>query len=117
MGDNTKSNISIDDLDNKDKTIAQIRQESIEEDQKIELTKSNEKIAGYSPTKAKEYAHKWADSYNSAYNKYSKDCTNFVSQCLEAGGLAEKNLHQYLLGQWKQLAIGIVINLRYQHLG
>lgn len=90
MGDNTKSNISIDDLDNKDKTIAQIRQESIEEDQKIELTKSNEKIAGYSPTKAKEYAHKWADSYNSAYNKYSKDCTNFVSQCLEAGGLAEK---------------------------
>lgn len=90
MGDNTKSNISIDDLDNKDKTISQIRQESIKEDQKMESSKSNEKIAGYSPTKAKEYAHKWANSYNSAYNKYSRDCTNFVSQCLEAGGLSEK---------------------------
>lgn len=93
IGNNTKSSISIDNLDNKDKTISQIRQESIAEDKKMELTKSNAKIAGYSPTKAKDYAHKWAFSYNSAYNNYSSnggDCTNFVSQCLEAGGLAQK---------------------------
>lgn len=93
MGENTKSSISIDDLDNKDKTISQIRQDSIIEDKKMELTKSNEKIAGYSPTKAKDYALKWANSFNSNYNNYDGnggDCTNFVSQCLEAGGLAQK---------------------------
>ena len=32
------------------------------------------------------YAYKYYNSYNSAYNKYDADCTNFVSQALRAGG-------------------------------
>lgn len=44
---------------------------------------------GYNRKKAAEYAHKWAFSRNPAYYDYEKiggDCTNFVSQCLFAGG-------------------------------
>lgn len=49
---------------------------------------SNESLAtkGYSDSAAVAYARKWAKSRNSQYNSYSSDCTNFVSQCVEAGG-------------------------------
>ncbi|MCB6993889.1 amidase domain-containing protein [bacterium 210820-DFI.6.37] len=42
--------------------------------------------ASYSDSKAVNYAKKYGNSYNSQYNKYSADCTNFVSQCVKAGG-------------------------------
>lgn len=36
---------------------------------------------------AVSYAQKWANSYNPAYRNWgSNDCTNFVSQCVVAGG-------------------------------
>lgn len=41
----------------------------------------------YNRDDAQQYAERWAESYNT--NKYyiaNLDCTNFVSQCLEAGG-------------------------------
>lgn len=34
------------------------------------------------------YAHKWWHGRNSAYVVYGDDCTNFVSQCMKAGGWA-----------------------------
>ncbi len=39
---------------------------------------------------AVEYAKRWAFDYNPAYYNFSKiggDCTNFVSQCIFAGGV------------------------------
>ena len=44
---------------------------------------------GYDREKAVAYAHKWAYGRNPAYGDFSEmggDCTNFVSQCLHAGG-------------------------------
>lgn len=44
---------------------------------------------GYDREKAVAYAHKWAYGRNPAYSDFSDmggDCTNFVSQCLRAGG-------------------------------
>lgn len=44
----------------------------------------------YNRTKAVEYAHKWALGRNPKYYDFEKiggDCTNFISQCLYAGGL------------------------------
>ncbi len=32
------------------------------------------------------YANVWWDDYNPAYPKFADDCTNYVSQCLHAGG-------------------------------
>jgi hypothetical protein len=43
----------------------------------------------YNRQRAIEYAHKWAFARNPAYYDFSNvggDCTNFVSQCLLAGG-------------------------------
>jgi hypothetical protein len=44
----------------------------------------------YDRTAAKTYADKYALSYNSAYTKFTDDCTNYVSQALHAGGIAQK---------------------------
>ena len=42
----------------------------------------------YSPDKAVAYADKWATSRNPKYKQYpGVDCCNFVSQCLDAGGM------------------------------
>lgn len=43
----------------------------------------------YNIEKAVEYAHLWANRRNSAYANFDNmggDCTNFISQCLFAGG-------------------------------
>ena len=44
----------------------------------------------YSGADAATYARKWAKKTNSSYPRFGNDCTNFVSQCMEAGGWAMK---------------------------
>lgn len=45
-------------------------------------------FAAYNGTKAANYAKNHATSYNSNYPSFSSDCTNFVSQCVHAGGIS-----------------------------
>lgn len=45
-------------------------------------------LSGYSGSQAASYAIQYASGHNSAFPHYSADCTNFVSQCLYAGGIA-----------------------------
>ena len=46
----------------------------------------------YSTSDAISYANRYCGTYNSAYNKYDgKDCANFVSQCMHAGGFSMKD--------------------------
>ena len=40
----------------------------------------------YSPKKAADYGYKYGVHPNPKYIEYDKDCTNFVSQCVHAGG-------------------------------
>lgn len=40
----------------------------------------------YDRRKAIQYAERWWNDYNPAYHKFKDDCTNFISQCLHAGG-------------------------------
>ncbi|MFD1037601.1 amidase domain-containing protein [Virgibacillus byunsanensis] len=40
----------------------------------------------YNRLAAVKYAERWWNSYNPAYEKFDVDCTNYVSQCLSAGG-------------------------------
>ncbi|MBA4535568.1 amidase domain-containing protein [Bacillus aquiflavi] len=40
----------------------------------------------YNRLKAVQYAERWWNDYNSAYKKFDVDCTNYISQCLHAGG-------------------------------
>jgi len=53
------------------------------------LTCLKEEKMPYIRSKAVEYAHKWAFSRNPKYLNYDGlggDCTNFISQCVFAGG-------------------------------
>ena len=45
--------------------------------------------SGYNNTAAVNYALKYAITPNSSYTTYPKDCTNFTSQCLNAGGIKQ----------------------------
>lgn len=40
----------------------------------------------YNRIKAIEYANKWWNSHNPRFRVFEDDCTNYVSQCLWAGG-------------------------------
>lgn len=46
----------------------------------------NDERFSYDRHKAVQYAERWWNSYNPAYRTFDVDCTNFVSQCLHAGG-------------------------------
>ncbi|PLR97830.1 amidase domain-containing protein [Bacillus sp. T33-2] len=41
---------------------------------------------GYDRRKAVQYAERWWNDYNPAYKKFDVDCSNYISQCLHAGG-------------------------------
>ena len=47
---------------------------------------------------AQEYADRFVTSYNILYKSYMSDCTNFVSQCLDAGGLCQTDHWWYKKG-------------------
>lgn len=96
----SQTNFSTDSF--KDKTVKQIRDKNLAEEaktaKKLELQQDNFiapfSYTGYSPSAAVSYAHRWVSNTtklrNPAYPSYSADCTNYVSQCLVAGGIAEK---------------------------
>lgn len=58
----------------------------------VTMSSSMSAQAAYSRTRAAEYAKKYATNYNSAFDSFKYDCTNFVSQCVNAGGIPMKSL-------------------------
>lgn len=54
----------------------------------------------YDRLKAVQYAEKWWNSYNPAYKKFEVDCTNFISQCLHAGGAPMRGYPNKSKGWW-----------------
>jgi hypothetical protein len=49
----------------------------------------------YYGSNAAAYALTYCDDYNPAYTSFESDCTNFVSQCLLAGGWTETGKYSY----------------------
>lgn len=54
--------------------------------------------AAYNATNAVNYARTYVNSYNTYYRSFDADCTNFVSQCLKAGGLTMNSAASKSLG-------------------
>ncbi|ARI78217.1 amidase domain-containing protein [Halobacillus mangrovi] len=54
----------------------------------------------YNRREAVRYAERWWDSYNSAYKHFDLDCTNYISQCLRAGGAPTWGLPNRARGWW-----------------
>lgn len=78
----------------RNKTIKQLVEESQKEDEEAEkeiensIKKTNvQPMSKYSPSAAVSYAKKYGETHNKAYNYFKgRNCTNFVSQAVKAGG-------------------------------
>ncbi|WP_235793993.1 amidase domain-containing protein [Virgibacillus salidurans] len=56
----------------------------------------------YDRLAAVQYAERWWNSYNPNYRKFDVDCTNYVSQCLRAGGAPMRGAPVREQGWWYQ---------------
>lgn len=56
--------------------------------------------AGYDAERAVAYAHRYWNSANPAYPRFTDDCTNFISQCLHAGGIPMLFSKEKTKGWW-----------------
>jgi hypothetical protein len=54
----------------------------------------------YDRMKAVQYAERWWNDYNPAYRKFEVDCTNYISQCLHAGGAPMRVFKDRAKGWW-----------------
>ncbi|SEN09735.1 Putative amidase domain-containing protein [Mesobacillus persicus] len=54
----------------------------------------------YDRLKAVQYAERWWNDYNPAYKKFEVDCTNYISQCLHAGGAPMQGYSDRAKGWW-----------------
>ncbi|MBC5636553.1 amidase domain-containing protein [Ornithinibacillus sp. BX22] len=54
----------------------------------------------YDRLAAVQYAERWWNSYNPQYRKFDVDCTNYVSQCLRAGGAPMRGAPNRNQGWW-----------------
>lgn len=59
-------------------------------------------MATYNRAAAVAYANHWWNSANPAYPYFNVDCTNFVSQCLRAGGAPMWGAPNRSMGWWLQ---------------
>ncbi|MDR7076787.1 hypothetical protein J2Y03_001790 [Neobacillus niacini] len=56
----------------------------------------------YNRLKAVQYAERWWNSYNPAYKTFENNCTNYISQCLNAGGAPMRGYPNKGTGWWLQ---------------
>ncbi|MFB4167024.1 amidase domain-containing protein [Virgibacillus sp. JSM 102003] len=56
----------------------------------------------YDRRAAVQYAEHWWNSYNPAYRTFDVDCTNYISQCLRAGGAPMRGMPNRGSGWWYQ---------------
>jgi len=69
----------------------------------IEIDAGEERTAfRYDRLKAVQYAERWWNDYNPAYKKFAEDCTNYISQCLRAGGAPMRGYPNRGSGWWMQ---------------
>lgn len=67
----------------------------------INDTRNSEDIRfEYDRRKAVQYAERWWNSYNPEYRVFDVDCTNYVSQCLRAGGAPMRGAPVRERGWW-----------------
>lgn len=61
---------------------------------------SYNKRFSYDRRSAVQYAERWWNSYNPSFHRFSVDCTNYVSQCLLAGGAPMRGVPDRSHGWW-----------------
>lgn len=61
----------------------------------------------YDREEAVAYARQWWNGRNPAFPSFTDDCTNFISQCLYAGGAPMRGAQDRSTGWWMQPENGI----------
>ncbi|MFS1514367.1 amidase domain-containing protein [Chengkuizengella sp. SCS-71B] len=64
------------------------------------FNRSSKKSFRYERSKVKEYADVWWENPNPDFRSFNDDCTNFVSQCIYAGGASMNYTRNRALGWW-----------------
>ncbi|RKQ28654.1 amidase domain-containing protein [Oceanobacillus halophilus] len=65
-----------------------------------EIGKRDNERFSYDRRAAVQYAERWWNSYNPDYRVFDVDCTNYVSQCLRAGGAPMRGAPVRERGWW-----------------
>ncbi|WP_078552435.1 amidase domain-containing protein [Bacillus alkalicellulosilyticus] len=60
---------------------------------------SNERFT-YNRQEAVKYAERWWNDYNPKYKKFNDNCTNYISQCVRAGGVPMTGYPNRSKGWW-----------------
>lgn len=81
--------------------IRQMEPQGQEDPVNLDLS-ANQGSGSYNRAKVKRYAEIWWNQYNPTYPKFEVDCTNYVSQCLHAGGLPMEFSKNRSTGWWVQ---------------
>ncbi|MCM3588938.1 amidase domain-containing protein [Mesobacillus maritimus] len=58
------------------------------------------KVFRYDRLRAVQYAERWWNDYNPAYKSFEVDCTNYISQCVHAGGAPMHGYANRSKGWW-----------------
>lgn len=77
-----------------------MKERNTDELPELKFETSNRAPFYYDRLKAVQYADTWWNEYNPAYQKFENDCTNFISQCLRAGGAPVRGMPNRSSGWW-----------------
>jgi hypothetical protein len=70
------------------------------QDEQDEIEGDERKSFRYDRMKAVQYAERWWNDYNPAFKSFDVDCTNYISQCLHAGGAPMLGFSNRSKGWW-----------------
>jgi hypothetical protein len=65
-----------------------------------EVEGNERKFFQYDRMRAVQYAERWWNDYNPAFKSFDVDCTNYISQCLNAGGAPMQGYSNRSKGWW-----------------
>ncbi|MBP3038844.1 amidase domain-containing protein [Bacillaceae bacterium Marseille-Q3522] len=68
----------------------------------VSLEETERALFTYDRLKAVQYAERWWNDHNPAYKSFSVNCTNYVSQCIRAGGAPMTGYPHQGKGWWMQ---------------
>ncbi|GMA63227.1 amidase domain-containing protein [Alicyclobacillus fastidiosus] len=71
-------------------------------EESLRTPQNPQRKAIYDRVRATRYADVWWDDFNPRYPRIADDCTNFISQCLHAGGLPMTGIGKRDSGWWVQ---------------
>lgn len=86
-------------IKNHRRVLSQVSQERLPS-LKIDQNETNHKRFSYDRRAAVRYAERWWNDYHPQFKTFTVDCTNYVSQCLYAGGAPMRGSPNRSEGWW-----------------